>query len=50
MKEREKLLNQKIKMNNGEVARENKGIDEQRSYFGLNVDNLSKYGENIPGF
>jgi hypothetical protein len=44
------LLNKKIKMNNGDIVRGNKGIDEQRSYFGLNVDNLNKYGDNIPGF
>jgi hypothetical protein len=50
MKEREKLLNAKIKLNNGEILKGNKNMDEQRSYFGFNVDNINKYGENIPGF
>ena len=51
MKEREKMLNEKIKINSGETPKGvSKTIDDQKTYFGLNVDNINKYGQNIPGF
>ena len=44
LKEREKMLNEKIKINQGDTGRASKTLDEQKSYFGLNVDNINRYG------
>ena len=50
MKEREKVLNEKIKTNSGDTGKGAKSSEEQKRYFGLNVDNINRYGQNIPGF